>query len=181
MNAAAQQVKSPAWMRLVLITAAIYNIVWGTWTILFPNAFFRLAGMEPLNHPQIWQCVGMIVGVYGVGYAIAARDPFRHWPIVLLGLLGKVLGPVGFVQAVWTGAFPWQAGFMILTNDLVWWLPFGAIVVQAGLFHHTTSYLREQPLSLSEALAAYNLPNGTSLMKASLERPLLLVFSRHYG
>ncbi len=27
------------------------------------------------EHPEIWQCVGMIVGVYGIGYLIAAVDP----------------------------------------------------------------------------------------------------------
>ena len=41
--------------------------------------------------------MGMIVGVYGIGYLIAARDPRTHWPIVLVGLLGKVFGPIGFV------------------------------------------------------------------------------------
>ena len=38
------------------------------------------------RYPQIWQCVGMIVGVYGVGYLVAASDPLRHWPIVLVGM-----------------------------------------------------------------------------------------------
>jgi hypothetical protein len=69
---------SQAWMRGVLICAGIYNLVWGAWVSLSPAALFNLAGMAPLNYPQIWQCVGMIVGVYGVGYLIAANDPLRH-------------------------------------------------------------------------------------------------------
>src|SRR5262249_18880392 len=85
----------PAGMKVVLTAAGVYNLVWGSWVILSPAAVFRWAGMPPTNYPQIWQCVGMIVGVYGIGYLIAARDPFRHWPIVFVGLLGKVLGPVG--------------------------------------------------------------------------------------
>ena len=84
------------WIRQVLLLAAVYNIAWGGFAVFFPLAPFRWAGMEPPNYPQLWQCIGMIVGVYGIGYAIAAADPLRHWPIVLVGLLGKVFGPIGF-------------------------------------------------------------------------------------
>jgi hypothetical protein len=70
----------------------------------------------------------MIVGVYGIGYAIAASNPLRHWPIVLLGLLGKIFGPIGFVWAASHGELPWIAGLTILTNDVIWWLPFALIL-----------------------------------------------------
>ena len=70
----------------------------------------------------------MIVGVYGVGYAIAAYDPVRHWPIVLVGLLGKTFGPIGFVFSAVYCELPWIAGLTLLTNDLVWWIPFGLIL-----------------------------------------------------
>lgn len=119
---------SPRWARRVLIAAAVYNICWGGWVVLFPNMAFELAGMATPRYPQIWQCVGMIVGVYGVGYALAAFDPLRHWPIVLVGLLGKVLGPIGFVDAAWRGTFSWALGWTIVTNDLIWWFPFGLIL-----------------------------------------------------
>ena len=87
--------------------------------------------MELPRYPQIWQCVGMIVGVYGVGYLVAAREPFRHWPIVLVGLLGKVFGPIGFLSAAASGDLPWAWGVTILGNDLIWWLPFTAILYGA--------------------------------------------------
>lgn len=172
---------APVWMRRVLLAAAVYNLLWGAWVVLFPNGYFHLAGMEPLNHPQIWQCVGMIVGVYGIGYGIAAFDPFRHWPIVLVGLLGKVLGPIGFAHALWTGAFPWQACLTTLSNDLIWWIPFALILAQTGLYHSTRHYVREEPMSVSQALASATLSDGLSLLKASYQKPLLLVFTRHYG
>jgi hypothetical protein len=62
----------------------------------------------------------------GLGYWLAARDPFRHWPIVVVGLLGKVLGPIGFVGAAVRGALPWCWGLTLVPNDLVWWLPFSS-------------------------------------------------------
>lgn len=119
-------------MKLLLLMAAMYNIVWGAFAILSPLTLFRWCGFNPLPlYPELWQCIGMIVGVYGVGYGIAARDPFRHWPIVFVGLLGKVLGPIGFFGAVTSGRFPLAMGWTIVTNDLIWWLPFGLILLGA--------------------------------------------------
>lgn len=123
------ELPSPPWMKKILLAAAVYNIAWGTFAILSPLTLFRWCGFDPLpNYPELWQCIGMIVGVYGVGYAIAGRDPFRHWPIVLVGLLGKIFGPIGFIGAVTSGRFPLTMGWTIVTNDLIWWIPFGLIL-----------------------------------------------------
>lgn len=118
-------------MRGCLRLAAVYNVVWGALVVLFPLVWFDLAGLEPPRYPAIWQCVGMIVGVYGVGYWAAATDPLRHWPIVLVGFLGKVLGPLGFVKAVWAGELPLHFGWVILANDVLWWVPFGLMLWRA--------------------------------------------------
>lgn len=123
--------KADRWMSVVLLAAGVYNLAYGVFVVLFPLTPFRWAGMEPPNYPQLFQCIGMIVGVYGVGYAIAARDPFRHWPIVLVGLLGKLFGPIGLVHAALTGTLPWSAAWMNLTNDLIWWWPFSLILYRA--------------------------------------------------
>ncbi len=119
----------------MLVCAAFYNLVWGALVVAFPHAWFDRIGLARLNYPGIWQCVGMIVGVYGVGYLIASRDPLRHWPIVLVGLVGKVLGPIGFVISVSRGELPWSFGWIIVTNDLVWWLPFAAVLWRAWRAH----------------------------------------------
>ncbi|MBY0527223.1 MAG: alkyl hydroperoxide reductase [Gemmataceae bacterium] len=121
----------PRWMGAVLWAAAAYNICFGVLVVVFPEAAFRWADMEPPNYPALWQCIGMIVGVYGVGYAIAAGDPLRHWPIVLVGLLGKVFGPIGFLEAALRGTLPWHAGLVNVTNDLIWWAPFSLILFRA--------------------------------------------------
>ena len=123
---------APVWSKRWLWAAGVYNLVWGTVTIAFPQLVFDLTGIPRINYPEIWQCVGMIVGVYGIGYLIAARDPRTHWPIVLVGLLGKVLGPIGFVSALLQGRFPPLFGLTILTNDLIWWVPFAMILSDAA-------------------------------------------------
>ena len=168
-------------MSITLLLAALYNLIWGAWVVLFPNAYFDWTGMERLNHPEIWQCVGMIVGVYGVGYAIAATDPMRHWPVILVGLLGKVLGPLGFAKALIDGSFPLKAGILILSNDLIWWIPFCLIVAAAARQIITRPYGREEPQGLDPALSSHFLSDGSSLAEASRRQPLLICFLRHYG
>ena len=122
---------SPRWMFYLLFFAGLYNLLWGSAVIFFPNVFFDIAGMARPTYPMIWQCVGMIVGVYGVGYIAAAYAPLRHWPIVLVGFLGKVFGPIGFAWYLAQGAFPLEFGLLIIFNDLIWWLPFGLILWRA--------------------------------------------------
>lgn len=124
-------VEAPRWMKFTLRAAGIYNLVWGAWVVLRPGDAFRWAAMPEPNYPELWQCIGMIVGVYGVGYWIAARDPARHWPIVLVGFLGKLFGPIGFLDAAFHGRLPWIAGWVNVTNDLIWLVPFGLILKYA--------------------------------------------------
>jgi small multidrug resistance pump len=123
--------------KIWLQAAGVYNLVWGAIVIAFPHWLFDACGIPRLNYPEIWQCVGMIVGVYGIGYLSAARDPWRHWPIVLVGLLGKLLGPIGFAKALIDGTFPPAFGLTILTNDLLWWIPFALIL--RGAYRHAQS------------------------------------------
>ena len=171
----------PRWMTWVLLAAAAYNLLWGAWAVLFPNSYFDWAGMQRPVYPEIWQCGGMIVDVYGVGYAIAAFDPFRYWPIVLVGLMGKVLGPLGFANALYDGTFTPKAGLTIVSNDLIWWIPFGMILLAAFRQMVLRAYERAEALPLDEALSSYHLANGDSLAETSRMQPVLLCFLRHFG
>ena len=132
MNTAHVETKLPVWGCRWLWAAGLYNIAWGILVIVFPNLLFDWCGIDRMNYPEIWQCVGMIVGVYGIGYLIAARDPRTHWPIVLVGLLGKIFGPIGFAGAFLKGTFPPIFGLTILPNDLIWWIPFGMLLWDAA-------------------------------------------------
>ena len=124
--------RAPLWASRWLLAAGIYNIVWGLLVLARPHLLFDLTGASRINYPEIWQCVGLIVGVYGIGYLIAAGDPRTHWPIVLVGLLGKVFGPIGFLVALVQGTFPPLFGLTIVTNDLLWWIPFAMILRDAA-------------------------------------------------
>ena len=135
----------PRWMKLVLLAAATYNFIFGIWAIFFPHLWFQWSGMKVPRYPEIWQSVGMIVGVYGVGYFIAAYNPVRHWPIILVGFLGKLFGPIGFAKAVTTQALPLSSTWITVTNDLIWTIPFGIILWSIVRFKVCLLYTSPSP------------------------------------
>ena len=48
-----------------------------------------------------------------------------------VGLAGKVLGPFGMFWLIWSGAWPVSAIVLCLTNDFIWWIPFGLYLQDA--------------------------------------------------
>lgn len=114
-----------------LFAAGIYNLVWGAWVVLFPASLFTFAEIEIPNYLMIWQSVGLVVGVYGVGYIAASKNYVRHWPIVLVGFLGKLGGPVGISYHVFMNGFPKVFFLITLFNDVIWLIPFYLMLQKA--------------------------------------------------
>jgi hypothetical protein len=202
----------PRWAFPLLIAAGIYNLVWGLTVVLFPSAVFQLFQLPLPRYPEIWQCVGMIVGVYGIGYLLAARAPMIHWPIILVGLLGKLFGPLGFAISYLSGSgtLPWQWIGVLLTNDLIWWIPFTVLLYHAFSYHADPKHRRQSveapsppkrlpaegmksegrksPLpeeatrgELATILNRFPSSSGETLLELSEGRPCLVVFLRHFG
>ena len=117
--------------RAVFIAAGLYNIAWGIWSAGDPQWFFRFTGMPMANYPAIFACLGMVVGLYGILYLDVARRPERGGMIAAVGLTGKCLGPIGMVWLIRTGAWPPSALVLCVTNDFIWWIPFGVYLHDA--------------------------------------------------
>jgi hypothetical protein len=107
-----------------LAAGLYYNLGWGLHAAVDPQWLFRFARMPPQNHPEVFACLGMVIGLYGVLYLEVARLPEQNWPVAAIGMAGKLLGPLGFAHLLLTGQWPLRAGIIVLTNDLLWWLPF---------------------------------------------------------
>jgi peroxiredoxin len=167
------------WMKRVLWAAAGYNLIWGSLVVLFPQLPFQWAGINPPVSIELWQCIGIMAGVFGVGYAIAAINPYQQWPIVLVGLLAKICGPIGLLRAAQAGALPWAAGWTIVPNDLIWWIPF-ALILRGAYQAHVAGLRKLCPDVLKFALRT-KVQGGCSLDRLSRETPLMVVFLRHGG
>jgi hypothetical protein len=110
--------------RAVFLAAGLYNLGWGLYAMADPQWLFRFARMPLQNHPEVFACLGMVIGLYGILYLEVARHPERTWPVAAVGMAGKLLGPLGFAHLLLAGQWPFRAGIIVLTNDLLWWTPF---------------------------------------------------------
>ena len=117
--------KRRRWHQAVFALAALYNLGWGAYAAVDPQWLFRFAGMAPLNQPALFACLGMVIGVYGLLYAEVARRPEHGFALAAVGLLGKVLGPVGLADLILRGEWPLATLVLCATNDFIWWVPFG--------------------------------------------------------
>jgi hypothetical protein len=113
--------------RFIFAAAAAYNIAFGLWAGLFPQAFFNLFHLPPPLYPSIWSCLGMVVGLYGVMYAYAAWDLDRAKPLIAIGLAGKMLGPIGWLMP---NELPARTFALIVFDDLIWWIPFAMFLME---------------------------------------------------
>ena len=100
--------------------------------VLFPGALFQWLGLSEPLYPALWQVTGMFVLVFAPAYWWAARRPAQHANLVAVGLLGKLLGPAGFLAAAVAGQLPWEFGWVVVFNDLIWWPAFGLFVARAA-------------------------------------------------
>ena len=124
------------WHRVTFCLAGVYNILWGLYAALDPQWLFRFAGLPLQNHPQIFACLGMVVGLYGLLYFEVARAPERGWLLAAVGLLGKLLGPAGLAVLIVSGQWPPATLVLCLTNDLIWWIPFALYLKDAWPFFY---------------------------------------------
>ncbi len=115
--------------RITFAVAGIYNLAFGVWSVLWPLHFFLFFHIAPPRYPQIWSCVGMVVGLYGLLYWYVAWKPERGKPIIAVGLLGKVLGPIGMAMTL-ADDWPRRLGMLNLYNDVLWWFPFSLFLIR---------------------------------------------------
>lgn len=172
----------PAWMRWALYAAGVYNLAWGALVVLAPQTTLGWTGLDAqgTHALALWQCIGMIVGVYGVGYWIAASNPLVHWPVVLVGFLGKLFGPIGALFGWMSGTLPASMLLTNVANDFVW-LPLFALILFAAWRAASERDGRASGESFSDALSHAKTSTGVSLAEVSRERPALVVFLRHFG
>lgn len=122
----------PRWQRVALLVASFQCLIWGLFILTLPERSSVAYGFSKVpTELFLWQGTGLIIFLFGVGYGIAATNPKGHWGVVLMGLLAKVLGPVGMLWSVMQGEVAHQVLYLIPFNDLVWWVPFTVILVAA--------------------------------------------------
>lgn len=84
------QINYAKWVKF----SAFYNLLIGGSIVFLPNLLFSISHYPSPNYIILWQCLGMTVAVVGFGIYLASKDLSGNKNILLLGILGKLLGPV---------------------------------------------------------------------------------------
>lgn len=169
------------WMKWVLLIAAVYHFLWGALAIIMPTSMLAWFGLQASATEAIfWQCIGIISAIFGLGFLIAAAHPYRHWPIVLIGFLGKLFGIVGFAIALWSSALPAEFAWASLFNDAIWLFPFLIILWGATQHHHAAGSAYDTP-EADVPLQELRTNTGRTLDQLATEHPQMVVFLRHSG
>jgi hypothetical protein len=172
----------PQWLRQALVFAGVWHLVLGGSIVLAPGAFFDLTGIARPNYPQMWQGAGIMAAVLGVGFVIAARNPLRYWPVVLIGLVPKILSPIGVVWGFWRSELPPALGTLVLVNDVAWWAPFSLLLWLAFRDEAAGEFPRSVFRgTVRDAMANAITDQGESLLELSELAPRMVVFLRHGG
>ena len=125
--------------RITFALAGTYNILWGAFSMARPQWLFDFARMPRSNYPEIFACLGMVIGLYGILYWQVARDPEHGRLIAAVGLIGKILGPIGLARLLFYGIWPPRTIILCLTNDFLWWVPFALYLYDASVFARCAS------------------------------------------
>ena len=108
---------------LVFRAAALYNVLWGATVVLFPTLLFALLRVPAPNYPFLMSGIGMFVAIFGYGYWVVSRDLWGYPQLDVIGLLGKIIGPLAWLFTVSRGEIPARTLLVNVFNDVVW-LPF---------------------------------------------------------
>lgn len=168
-------------MPLVLCVAGLYCLAFALATVCWPCKAYELTGMDASGHHFLVQVIGLFYLVFGFSFFLAARDPIRHWRIVLVCTLKIVVVIVAALFAWWRQILPPTVLLLLAVDDLLWAVPFLMILwatVQANLGRPP---LYQEPLRLAQAADQYRLSSGETLAEAADAQVVILVFLRHFG
>ena len=122
---------TPRWQRIALLVAGLQCLIWGVFIMAWPERSSLAYGFaEPPAELFLWQGIGLVIVLFGLGYAMASTNPMQHWVMILIGLLSKSLGPIGMVWTVYQEQVSRRVLILIPINDLIWLTPFVLILLQ---------------------------------------------------
>jgi peroxiredoxin len=167
------------WTSWALQAAGAFSLVWAAIAALQPDAMRTLLGLGSVQPAAVWYALPGAIALGGAVLLIAASDPSRYWPMILLSAIAKSGAFVGTLVLVRQGELERRALALSAVDDILW-----AVVLGAVLFAVYEGTLGRRRCISSEILnlALRTRTNvGVSLEELSRLSPILLVFLRHSG
>lgn len=116
------------WMTWLLWFVGGYNLLAGAGMVCLYHEGYKLLGMDKpaVNLPV--QLVGVLVGLFGVGYWLVAAHPLENRNILALGFWSKALGSMLGLYYVLAGKLPLFFLAVLLVSDIGYLPPFAVII-----------------------------------------------------
>lgn len=166
-------------MIALLQAAGVYNVVWALAAIVWPAMVLGLIEISDPVAELVMRALGVVIGVLGLGFLASSTDPFRHWPVVLMGFLGKTGSAIGMSFLILSGTIPSGAWKWVAINDVIWVAPFGLILHSA--YESLLGRKRCNAPDVLKLAFRRKTQDGMTLDELSRLSPVLLVFLRHAG
>ncbi len=168
---------APAWMFYALASAAVWHGLFGLSLVLVPG----WVGFDGAS-PAVVRLIGALIVAWGLGAGAAASDAYRHWPVVVTGVVGMVGAACVLGAAAVAGTIPSGIAAVLAVASVGWAVPCAAVLRAAWRDGDELPCIRRfYPFMKESILQTAMTHRGERLLDLSNDRPLLLVFLRHAG
>ena len=116
------------WMRNLLRFAGCYNLLVALTLVVLYHEALKTLGLPKPELMLFVQLVGILVGLFGVGYLIVAHNPLENRNLLLIGFLSKALGSVLGLGYVVLHKVPISFLVLLTFSDIAYLPPFVVIL-----------------------------------------------------
>ena len=165
-----------------LFISAIYFVIWSLVVIMFPSILNSVVIEQGFTPVVFWDFMSLVTFILGIGLFIAAGNPHRHWPIILMLSLFHLAMIGGFVFGYTIGFFNNLFIRFIILNHLIWLIPNAIVLYKVYRRSFETDEMLMDTFSSEQyPLSLFDTTDGRNLGEMHEEKPLMLVFLRHFG
>lgn len=116
------------WMKALLRFAGTFNILAGLSMLVLYHEGYKLLGLKKPDLVMPVQLVGILVGLFGVGYHLVASAPLENRNLLALGFWSKALGSLLGLYYLALGKLPITFLPVLILADIAYLPPFIAIM-----------------------------------------------------
>jgi hypothetical protein len=120
-------------MRYLLRFVAVYNVLAGVVMLVFYHEAYKSMGLKKPDLNMPLQLVGILVGLFGVGYWMVANRPVENRNLLVLGFWSKALGSVLGIYYTVQGKLPPVFLVVLFFADIIYLWPFAKIIRRLSL------------------------------------------------
>jgi CDP-diglyceride synthetase len=124
------QIQKPLakWMKFLLRFVAVFNVLAGLFMLIGYHETYKIIGMDKPKISFPIQLVGILVGLFGVGYYLVAKNPVENRNLLMLGFWSKFLGSCLGTYYVVRGDLPLTFIAVYFFADVIYLPPFYLIL-----------------------------------------------------